>query len=392
MINCGRFYSPVGPELTGSALSSPMPDMLVLGKKLENPYAVKNMLKARDSLIARGVLSKDMIDSSEIACTDLYIRFKPENNNQYTTLNSDPNLVLFDYPLDYEIVEDGTCYRDREVPADKPSYLYTAISVDKQESQTCPYEVIEHLYLEPDSISALQKGFNSKHFRLLEEEAMRITGNLDSYNALKKSNGVSKWRPAGNIKVADGWHNGPNFPPAADVPLRHVNVRIQNWFRWSSVYTDENGNFSADTKFIGNVAYSIRWQYPSNKFTIKTGDLIFFAQAFFNGPNQQWDNWNLVISSGMSWRFAHAYRAATVFVEDKPFGLDPKIDEISIAVIDGANRGYQHPANGPFPEIEIYKQDVNGKDCESPTLFGATIHELAHEAHYHLRGGDDTSK
>lgn len=85
----------------------------VLGDKLENPYSVENMKKALEELQGSGMSSKSSID---ISATHLYVRFLPKNEDELTVLKNDTTLDLFDYPLDYEIVENGTYYHDSSLP------------------------------------------------------------------------------------------------------------------------------------------------------------------------------------------------------------------------------------------------------------------------------------
>ena len=86
--------------------------MLKLGKKLENPYSVDNMKKAWNNISSSGRLSEEI----EIAPTHYYVKFKPVNEEEREILTDDTTLVLYDYPLDYEIAEEGHYYRDPNVP------------------------------------------------------------------------------------------------------------------------------------------------------------------------------------------------------------------------------------------------------------------------------------
>ena len=86
---------------------------IVLGQKYDNPYSVRNMVAAYSDLKNSG----EQIGNIQIRTTDLYVRFLPQDTAQYNSLEQDTNLVLFDYPLDYEIVQEGDYYHDPSIPA-----------------------------------------------------------------------------------------------------------------------------------------------------------------------------------------------------------------------------------------------------------------------------------
>ena len=76
-------------------------------KKIINPYSVTNMKKAYESLQAEGLMKTQF----NIEATHLYVRFLPKDSADLETLNKDTSLVLFSYPLDYELSE-GEKYID----------------------------------------------------------------------------------------------------------------------------------------------------------------------------------------------------------------------------------------------------------------------------------------
>jgi hypothetical protein len=97
---------------------------------------------------------------------------------------------------------------------------------------------------------------------------------------------MGTWRPSGNIQVSDN-------VLGRNVPIVSVNVRTRNWFKWWDGYTDGNGNFQCPKDYYGDLSYSLRWQYPNNRFDIRDGKV---GQAFYNGPSQSRSAWMPVIS------------------------------------------------------------------------------------------------
>ncbi|MCF6213273.1 MAG: hypothetical protein L3J45_04525 [Flavobacteriaceae bacterium] len=125
---------------------------IVLGKKLENPYSVENMKKALDNLKKSNVSAKTSVDGIEVTTTHLYVKFKPKNEDELDILKSDSTLVLYDYPLDYEIEENGDFYRDPDIPDNQPTYKYTAVKVGKKLPSGVENEILAELFI-PDENS-----------------------------------------------------------------------------------------------------------------------------------------------------------------------------------------------------------------------------------------------
>lgn len=65
------------------------------------------MQQAFEDLIAQGVFNGSEFN---IETTHHYVKFFPQNDEEYDLLTSDSTLILYDYPLDYEIVKMGDYY------------------------------------------------------------------------------------------------------------------------------------------------------------------------------------------------------------------------------------------------------------------------------------------
>lgn len=73
--------------------------MVVLGPPRENPYSIDHMKEAASNL---GMKSK------EIKTTHLYIKYKPANEEELAELKQNEKLDFYPYPLDREIVMNGS--------------------------------------------------------------------------------------------------------------------------------------------------------------------------------------------------------------------------------------------------------------------------------------------
>jgi len=149
--------------------------MIQLGKKLENPYTVENMRKAYNNIKDDSQLKSANITESDIEVTHLYVRFLPKSDRDYAKLLNDTTLILFDYPLDYELKEGGTYYHDPEIP--DSCYTWKYCSVKKGYNfPNLEYEIIEELFL-PESMTdetSLKSSDTWTFWDDLEVEALKI--------------------------------------------------------------------------------------------------------------------------------------------------------------------------------------------------------------------------
>ncbi|MFQ6610653.1 MAG: hypothetical protein ACE5D7_07630 [Fidelibacterota bacterium] len=132
--------------------------LIVLGQKRNNPYSVANMTTAWNNLYDP--------DYTELPATHLYVRFLPQDMEDLKILydlEDSLNLDFDDYPLEYEILEDGDHYHDPSIPEDQPTWLYTVVAPDFV-FPNIQYEILEQVILAP-------------YYSVLTAEAFRITGN-----------------------------------------------------------------------------------------------------------------------------------------------------------------------------------------------------------------------
>lgn len=222
--------------------------MIVLGKKLENPYSLKNMRKAYANLKKLKSAAFESMGELTIQATDLYIRTLPNSEETYDLLESVAGVELYDYPLDYEILVQGDYYHDPTIPEDLYTWQYFAVKITYTLPQSIDCEILDSLYIPEDD--ALLKSGNPQARQFLEEledEALRITGNLPE-NGLKSSS-ATQWNPSGTIRVWDDVLN--RF-----IPLQGVKARARRWFTTHVGYTDANGQF-ATSGFRYDANYSI---------------------------------------------------------------------------------------------------------------------------------------
>jgi len=354
-------------------------DSIVLGDHIDDPYNIKNMEKAYTNLKSTNSETPNV----EILPTHKYMRFLPQDEEEWDILKSDTAIVLYDFPLDYEIQDTGTFYHDPSLPDSAITWQYCVLPIDyKVPDIEC--ELIYEVFIpdESDSTNLKYASISSDFFNELEYESYRLTNNLSSNdNAQKSTSGLwSQWRPKGTIKVWDDVIDDY-------IPLVQVCVHARWCTRIETDLTDEDGYFETG-KFRNSVNYAIKWERAD--YDIRNGNLI---QAWYNGPKQKGD-WNLNIGEGgKSIMYATMHRAAyKQFYGDNLDIRRPTtngktklcyIDENGTGVCWGDWIDY-----GILPDIKVYGKS---KGVYKPTdqIFATTTHELGHLSHWHLIGIDN---
>ncbi|MBP5722248.1 MAG: hypothetical protein J6X18_01500 [Bacteroidales bacterium] len=294
--------------------------VIKLGQKIDDPYRLENMQQAYNNLY--GDLLK-----TELQATHKYVRFLPQNEDELDILKNDTSIVLYDYPLDYEISEGEGAYHDKNLPDSCITWQYTVVPYD-YEFPNITNELLYEVFI-PEKANEELKNCNLYD---IEEESFRLTGNVDTENGNQLK--ASRWHPSGNISVWDDVFK-------QCIPLEGAKVQT----RWSTniktCKTDANGDFYQEHGFLYKVNYAIKWE--SNDYDIRDG---LSGQAWYNGPKQKC-SWDLEIKGGKSLYFATIHRAAYKFYYGENLGLKR--------------------FNGGQREKFCYK-DKEGDDCVGKTM------------------------
>ncbi len=384
-----------------------------LGKKLENPYSVKNMKKALANLRKSKLGAKMATDDFEIITTHLYVKFSPTTEQELDNLMVDSTLVLYDYPLDYEIQINGDYYRDPQTPADQPTPQYCAVEVEDvqadntvvfnafglptemREVQTTTLEelFIPDVYTPPTNKTSSAKStdvtmhkINGKMVSVafidaLVEEALRITNNISTTSTVTTTAKTmnTSWRPAGRIRVWDDFVGGY-------VGVEGAQVRARRWFTTHRGWVGADGFYSCDGTFKREANYSIDWDRYD--FALQDG---FLNGATFNGPKKE-GNWDLNLQGDKQEYYATIFRAAHHYYYKDIKGLkrppqnsfwQPKMRiRAHNSQNDDINGSHQKDLRifGAFARINIHNPQNSTSE-----IYATTIHELAHASHWKLR-------
>ena len=343
----------------------PSDGMMVLGQELQDPYKLSNMQQAYANITGA---------KAQLQPTHLYMRFLPKNEEELYLLK---NIDLFNFPLHYEIIQNGDCYHDPELPAEAITWQYAVIPIDTTIPENIQQELIYEVFIPNYDTDGSKSGL----LEAIEDEAIRLCGYSDMLQQNASKGLFSKWTPSGTIKVWD------------DVLLKYIPIhgaKVQ--VRWlthiEKDFTDANGNFSTSS-FRFDVNYSIKWERAD--FDIRSGN---WGQAWYNGPKLG-SAWYLNIDKGgMSWVYAHIFRAAHMYYYGhSSWGIksppkDGKLlkQSIKIGAMDKSGRAHFFDFNKFFttPQIKVFRKNSSGRELQSIELFGTTIHELAHASHWEM--------
>jgi hypothetical protein len=360
--------------------------LMVLGEQLEDPYNIANMQQAFFNLQSQ--LGKGApLPVSQIEPNMVYLRFLPNDEDEWDELRMDTTLLFFDFPLDYEIETYGRYYHDPTLPEDAITWQYTVVPIDYP-IPNIYYEILYEVFIPPTESEPAPNNPSQTYifYEELMNESLILTGNLDPN--LPKG---SKWKPSGSVYaydyLMDDWHNG-----GCDgyIPVERAKVRAKYFVNINSAETDANGNFSINSNYRNDVTYLIVWE--TGKYDIRDGNTW---QAKTQGPTRR-GAWHATINSNQkSVMFATIHRAANKMFYGDNFGIK-RPDLASTVIGVGAGLGktkicyldkngtsqYQNVWNvfGVIPNIQIFGK-WNNIYQKTNIIFATTIHELAHQSH-----------
>lgn len=373
-------------EISGSSIDKLSHEMIVLGKKLENPYSVENVTKAVEALYPTKTGRTDVEE------TDIYVRFLPANDDQLEELDG-MDVDLMDHPLDYEIIEDGDYYQDPTLGEDDITWQYAVVPKGFKFPGGIRYEILDHCFISDNAVTRSDDGID---WDAVERESFRLTGN-DAMLVTPTKGG--KVYPQGRITIVDEKQNGGKSFGVAGVKMV-CNVFV----KFCYAYTDRDGYYKMPKKFSAKVRYRLRF---CNKKSFKIGfnKIIVSASTSTLGKGEP-EGKDAVITSDSGRKLYTrcvvnnaAYDYITRCAEDDMnLRLPPKNLRLWIFYNMKASSAVmlKHGAvldsdliSGFFgkwvPLIKIFMPDITiGVDDTKDygTIYSTVCHELAHASHF----------
>ncbi|MCF6296096.1 MAG: hypothetical protein L3J25_10465 [Flavobacteriaceae bacterium] len=240
---------------------------IVLGEQLKNPYSVANMKNAFSYYNEK--VSNSPFKKKKVKVTHFYIKITPTTENHLIALdnldNSDDvdSPILHDYPLDYDIIEEGDYYIEPKDENDLYYPSYTVIPVGYKLPNNLPFENIEDLYYPEDEkeydIETVALFFADWKDDLEADDIFVTEETLPEYlkKSLEEQNANRlfgrRYRPYGYVNIENTDSN--DFDP-----LMKAKISIGRSFWWRYTYTDDAGYFRSPKKYRGKVRIRAKWR------------------------------------------------------------------------------------------------------------------------------------
>jgi hypothetical protein len=252
-------------------------DQVILGNQLTNPYTLTNMQNA--ATIIYGGTAPILVP------THKYVRFKPANGDQFDELEDNQDLELQDYPMDYDVVQDGDYYQDPNLGTEDIGWLYAAVPINYTPPAGIQYEVLTTLHLTENALledmaESLASGLIYTYFKN-SNGTITITRNDNGSTITMRPPNPCEVLPSDDPNYCGGWGGGGGggggggVPPVVDggifvqeqticgqpfrdVPLRQARVVAKRWFKVWRGYTDDNGDFTVTKRFKNKVKVIVK--------------------------------------------------------------------------------------------------------------------------------------
>ena len=214
--------------------------MIVLGDRLDNPYTTENAQKAFSAVYP--TKSRDIVQT-----TDLYVRFLPENQEEFDLLE-EMGVQMLDHPLDFEIITEGDYYHDPSVGEDNITWQYAVVDKDF-DFPAIRYEIIDECFLADNSEQT--KSMTDIDWAAVEAESYRLTGNADMLDESSLTK-ATKYNPSGRITIVDTGANG-----GQPFGLAGVKISCNTFVKFSSTYTDRDGYYTIPKRYSAKLRYRL---------------------------------------------------------------------------------------------------------------------------------------
>lgn len=377
-------------------------EMIVLGKKLDNPYNTENMKKAVD--LAYPTKSSRV----EVSTTNLYVRFLPNDEAEYKLLE-DLGVEFLDHPLDFEILVEGDYYHDPSIAEDNYTWQYAVVSKDF-DFPNIRYEILQECFLPENSPATKSDGLDWDY---IESIAYELTGNKDHWLSSQNTDveeyeaqdletqtkAAEKIQPSGRITIIDPDANG-----GKPIGVAGVKVSCNTFVKFSSAYTDRDGYYQIPKSFSSKLRYRLIFENEKN-FAIGVNLILVPASISTLGKDEP-DGINLTITNESEeklFRRAVVNNAVYDYItgqtgSDKGIAAPPKDLRIWIfASLEASSASMIHHGAlvensiisnylGPYAKlVKFFAPDITigaAQKNDYKSLYTVTCHELAHASHF----------
>lgn len=370
-----------------------------------NPFSLQNMQEAFLILQRESRLNPEQFPDFSIRTTHLYMKFQPKTEVEEGLIKSDSTYFVFDYPLHLPEREEDLYIEQRKplqededgIQIEFPIY-YTAVPVEQVAQLPVKFHVIDELYIPEEDLyfdsvdrdGTLEGEIVSKDdlFENLIYKAYLLTGREQELENEDETSDVTtasmpdnvstiwfigkKWNPSGTLKVWDDIKKGY-------IPLKGAQVLMRQVFTVRQGITDHNGYFRTGS-VRGKAKYVLQWE--RYHYSIRSDR---FLQAETDGPRVKNKPWNNSFKGGSAEYYGTIHNAAHMYYYTPRFGFasPPKNGtfkrQMKIAARHKDGDSSHANARSLYFGSQVSIQEW-GEGSEK--VFGTTIHELTHAAHF----------
>ena len=366
---------------TGEALSH---EMIVLGKKLDDPYSVSNMTKALSSLYPTKAITT-------LTPTDVYVRFLPKSEEEYDRLCG-MGIEMLDHPLDYQIIRDGDYYHDPLIADDSMTWQYAVVPHGFALPKDITHEILDDCFI---SDHAATKA-SDIDWEAVERESFRMTGNGDLVLPQTKAGGEC---PKGRITIVD-----ENYAGGKPFGVAGVKVVVNTFVKFASAYTDRDGYYEISKRYSSNIRYRLLFTNSSG-FSIGFNAILIPASMSTLGKSYPSGLDAQISRESERKLFCRCVvnNAAYDYISrctEEDMGISRPPMDLRIWIFQGLNSSstvmlhhgtllgesifskylgnYSSLLAVFLPDITIGAKDHN----DYASLYSDTVHELAHASHF----------
>lgn len=217
-------------------------EQIVLGDKMEDPYAVENVRRAYAALYPTKSARSD------VRATDLYVRFLPADEQEYQTLQS-LGIQLLDHPMDYRILREGDYYHDPSVDEEKITWQYAVVDKGFAFPEGIHYELLDECYLAEHDPATRAPGCDVD-WEAVERLSYEMTGNGDLLCPETRAGTADT--PSGRITVVD-----KDYAGGKPVGVAGVMVSCNSFVKFDHCYTDRDGYYTMNKTFKANPRFRL---------------------------------------------------------------------------------------------------------------------------------------
>lgn len=263
------------PALTAKGgVSESKGELVILGKQLKNAYSVKNMQAAFDYYNKQ--FSNSIFANKAIKATHKYIKILPSTEEDLIYLENisdkKDGIFLSEYPLDYEVLQEGSDYVDinyKGIEEFKP--LYATIPINSDFS--APYIVIDELYEPVDDefdVETIALSMANWQVDLIADFGEEVTmQNVNNFinNSDLAARRRRKFTPIGVIRMHVYDTNGSEG-------LKLAKINTGRGFWWHTTYTNSEGVFVATKSYRGKVRIRSAWRNATATLRMTRSEMI----------------------------------------------------------------------------------------------------------------------